>query len=170
LPHLRQQGGELPGNWAIGAGAQQRIHEDAGRLQPVAQGEKVRVILGAGGRDAKRRQSGVVLFVIVRGVGRTFPQIDVYCRARFMQITGADQTVAAVVARPGQHQTGDPAVARQDRFGDAAPGKLHHGGKRMPRRVGAPLDCLHLGDGHNPAGNVPAHHATLRDTIKKRSS
>ena len=62
------------------------------------------IVVGMGAIDAEVDQLGEVLLVVIGRSRRALPQIGAHLDAALVQMAGADQPVAAVVARPDQDE------------------------------------------------------------------
>ena len=102
-----------------------------------------------GAMDAEVDQPGEVLLIVIGRSRRALTQIGAHLDAALVQMAGADQPVAAIVARPDQDEHAWRGFSGSFRNGccDSAARDLHHLGIGMAARVGGAFDGLHLGHG-----------------------
>jgi len=121
-------------------------------VQPLGQSGAVAVCVGAQAFYTPGRQLTEMLLVIVLRVGLAFPDVKAQGVTCIVQIAGADETIAAIVARPHQYQYGR-LLGRGEMFldhvGHCLPRPFHHLRIGVAALVGGALHRLHLGHRDN---------------------
>ena len=97
---------QLAFNCTIRPRAEEGIDDDGAFFEPALQLFEIGIVGGMAGGDVERSQPGEVLLVIVLRIGAALPQVDADGNACLVKITGADESIAAIVAGADEEETG----------------------------------------------------------------